>query len=51
MMTTIHLIFTLNIRGDYDLLPLIEKQSKLSTMLQNDVFFKQFYLEMGALSW
>ena len=37
--------------GEYDLLPLIERQSELTNVLQDDAFFKQFYLEMGALCW
>ena len=37
--------------GDYDLLSLIERKSELSKMLQDNTFFKQFYLEMGALCW
>jgi len=37
--------------GNYDLQPLIEKQSELTKPLQQEAFFKQFYLEMGALCW
>ncbi len=37
--------------GDYNLLPLVEKQSELTKDLQDDDFFQQFYLEMGALCW
>ena len=37
--------------GDYDLLCLTERKAELSAMLQDDAFFKQFYLEMGALCW
>ena len=37
--------------GDYDLRPLIDRQSELTKVLQDDVFLKQFYLEMGALCW
>lgn len=37
--------------GDYDLLSLVEKQSELTKVLQDDAFFQQFYLEMGALCW
>lgn len=37
--------------GDYDLLPLLERQSELTKVLLDDAFFKEFYLEMGALCW
>ena len=37
--------------GNYDLQTLIEKQSELTKALEDDAFFKQFYLEMGALCW
>ena len=37
--------------GDYDLQPLIDKHSELTQPLEQETFFKQFYLEMGALCW
>ncbi len=37
--------------GDYDLQPLIDKQSSLTKALESEKIFKQFYLEMGALCW
>lgn len=37
--------------GNHDLLSLVERQSELTRILQDEMFFKQFYLEMGALCW
>ena len=37
--------------GDYDLQPLLDKQTEIVTPLQDDVYFKQFFLELGALCW
>ena len=37
--------------GDYNLQPLIDKQSTLTKELEEVEGFKQFYLEMGALCW
>ncbi len=37
--------------GDYDLQPLLDKQTELVTPLQDEVYFKQFFLELGALCW
>ena len=48
---TIQVHFSDHSWGDYDLLPLLERQSELTKVLQDDAFFKQFYLEMGALCW
>ena len=37
--------------GEYNLQPLIDKQSSLTKELEEGTSFKQFYLEMGALCW
>lgn len=37
--------------GDYDLQPIIDQQSTLTKALAANHYFKQFYLEMGALCW
>ena len=37
--------------GDYNLQPLIDKQSTLTKEIEGQVNFQQFYLEMGALCW
>jgi hypothetical protein len=48
---TIQVHFSDSSWGDYDLQAIIDKQSELTKALENDVFFRQFYLEMGALCW
>ncbi|WP_404356352.1 hypothetical protein [Methylotuvimicrobium sp. KM1] len=37
--------------GDYDLQGLLDKRTELLIPLQDDNYFKQFYLELGALCW
>ena len=37
--------------GNYDLQPLINRQTELVYPLQDEAYFKQFYLELGALCW
>lgn len=37
--------------GDYDLQFLLDKQTELVTPLQDEGYFKQFFLEVGALCW
>ena len=37
--------------GDYDMQPLIAKQTELVLPLQDDGYFSQFFLELGALCW
>ncbi len=37
--------------GDYDLQPLLDRQTELTTPLNDDAYFKQYYLELGALAW
>jgi hypothetical protein len=37
--------------GDYDLQPLIDRQTELTLPLNDEAFFQQFFLELGALCW
>ena len=37
--------------GDYDLQPLISKQTEMVMPLQDDDYFSRFFLELGALCW
>jgi len=47
----LRLYFSDNSYGDYDLQPLIDRQTELVMALNDDVYFKQFFLELGALCW
>jgi hypothetical protein len=47
----LRLHFSDNSYGDYDLQPLIDRQTELVMALNDDAYFKQFYLELGALCW
>ena len=47
----LRLYFSDNSFGDYDLQPSIDRQTELVMALNNDVYFKQFFLELGALCW
>ena len=47
----LRLHFSDNSYGDYDLQPLINRQTELVAPLQNEDYFKQFFLELGALCW
>jgi len=48
---TIQIHFSDGSWGDYNLQPLIDKKSTLTTEIEEKVDFQQFYLEMGALCW
>jgi hypothetical protein len=48
---TIQIHFSDGNWGDYNLQPLIDKQSTLTKEIEEQVDFQQFYLEMGALCW
>jgi Protein of unknown function (DUF2442) len=37
--------------GDYDLQPLIARQTELVMPLNDEAYFKQYFLELGALCW
>ncbi len=43
--------FSDNSYGDYDLQPLIDKKTELTLPLKDEFYFKQFFLELGALGW
>jgi hypothetical protein len=47
----LRLCFSDNSYGDYDLQPLIDKKTELTLPLEDEIYFKQFFLELGALSW
>ena len=47
----LRLYFSDNSFGDYDLQPLIDRQTELVMALNDEVYFKQFFLELGALCW
>jgi hypothetical protein len=47
----LRLQFSDNTYGDYDLQPLIDRQIELVTPLNDELYFKQFFLELGALCW
>jgi hypothetical protein len=47
----LRLYFSDNSQGDYDLQPLLDKQTELTKPLNDEQYFKQFFLELGALCW
>ena len=47
----LRLYFSDNSYGDYDLQPLLARQTELVIPLNDEPYFKQFYLELGALCW
>ena len=47
----VHLVFSDGGEGDYDLSPLIAKKSSLTKMLEDQIFFKRLFIELGALCW
>ena len=47
----IHLKFSDGSYGEYDLYPLISRGTIMVKPLQNEKFFKDFFLELGALCW
>ena len=47
----LRLYFSDNSYGDYDLQPLIARQTELVFPLNDDSYFKQYFLELGALCW
>jgi hypothetical protein len=40
-----------NSYGDYDVQPLIDRQTELVIPLNDEQYFRQFFLELGALFW
>jgi len=47
----IRLSFSDHSWGDYDLQPLIARQTELVLPLESEDYFSQFFLELGALCW
>lgn len=47
----LRLTFSDNSYGHYDLQPLLNRQTELVVPLNDELYFKQFYLELGALCW
>ncbi len=47
----LRLYFSDNTYGDYDLQPLIDRQTELTRPLAELSYFQQFFLELGALCW
>jgi len=47
----LRLYFSDNSYGDYDLQPLVDRDAELVLPLKDDAYFKQFFLELGALCW
>lgn len=47
----IRLLFSDQSWGEYDLQPLIDRQTELVAPLQNESYFSAFFLELGALCW
>ena len=47
----LRLYFSDHSYGDYDLQPIIDRQTELTLPLADEDYFKQFFLELGALSW
>jgi hypothetical protein len=48
---TLRLYFSDDSYGDYDLQSVCARQTELTTPLNDEPYFKQFYLELGALCW
>ena len=47
----LRLCFSDHSYGDYDLQPLIDRKTELTLPLEDEAYFKQFFLELGALCW
>jgi len=47
----IRLTFSDGTGGDYDLAPLIARGTEMVKPLEDDAFFRRFFLELGALCW
>lgn len=47
----LRLYFSDNSYGNYDLQPLIDRQTELTIPLEDETYFKLFFLELGALCW
>jgi hypothetical protein len=47
----LHLTFSDGAHGNYDLVPLLARETELTKALKNLDTFKAFFLELGALCW
>lgn len=47
----LHLTFSDGAQGNYDLAPLLAKETELTKPLKYPDAFKAFFLELGALCW
>jgi hypothetical protein len=47
----LRLYFSDNSWGDYDLQAVCDRQTELVIPLNDEQYFKQFFLELGALCW
>ena len=47
----IRLVFSDGTGGDYDLAPLIARGTEMVKPLEDEAFFRRFFLELGALGW
>jgi hypothetical protein len=47
----IRLAFSDGTGGDYDLAPLVARGTEMVKSLEDDAFFRRFFLELGALCW
>jgi hypothetical protein len=47
----LRLYFSDHSYGDYDLQLLIDRQTELTMPLGDEAYFRQFFLELGALCW
>jgi hypothetical protein len=47
----IRLVFSDGTGGDYDLAPLIARGTEMVKPLEDEAFFRRFFLELGALCW
>jgi len=49
--STIELWFSDDTTGTYDMAPIIARGTVLTRPLHDPVYFRSFYLELGALAW
>lgn len=49
--TQLRLTFSDSTQGDYDLAPLLDKDTVLTRPLKNPEYFNAHFLELGALCW
>jgi hypothetical protein len=47
----IRLAFSDGTGGDYDLAPLIARETEMVKPMEDAAFFQRFFLELGALCW